>query len=227
VSDIELDDSDVLNAWPAFVDLLAAMVLIFVVLIAVVIVDARDPGIAIWRQQLVAQLRTSDTTAFSVDTTADELAVRIRFSAEATFPRNRFEFDSLKTDARRALDRLSGILRSDEIMRYTAEVRVIGYTDGVPFSDPTGAFSNWELSAARASAVARYLVTVGRVNPCRVSATGRGSHFPADNGSGDRDLDRSRRIEVWILPANRLTETTLEGTCDPVGDGTPATKVAS
>ncbi|WP_395665008.1 peptidoglycan -binding protein [Methylocella sp.] len=75
-------------------------------------------------------------------------------------------------------------------------LRIDGHTDRRPIQ--SGAFpSNWALSAARAIAVAQYLVSKG-VSPQRLAATGFGEFQPIDPGDGEEANRRNRRIELKI-----------------------------
>lgn len=73
--------------------------------------------------------------------------------------------------------------------------RIDGHTDKRPIA---GTFkSNWELSAARAISVVKYLVTRG-VSPQRLAATGFGEFQPLDLGDTPDALARNRRLELKI-----------------------------
>jgi chemotaxis protein MotB len=75
-------------------------------------------------------------------------------------------------------------------------LRVDGHTDVRPISG--GQFkSNWELSAARAIAVVKYLVAKG-VNPQRLVAAGFGEFQPIDTGTTEEAYRRNRRIEFKL-----------------------------
>ena len=77
-------------------------------------------------------------------------------------------------------------------------VRVQGHTDDVPIS--TESFpSNWELSAARAARVARFLSEAGLPGP-RLSAEGHGPHQPIDSNETSEGRARNRRIEIVLVP---------------------------
>ena len=81
-------------------------------------------------------------------------------------------------------------------------VLVGGHTDDVPIS--TERFrSNWELSAARATAVARVLVEEGAqagLDASRVVASGFGEHHPRSRGQTEAARQNNRRIEVQLVP---------------------------
>jgi chemotaxis protein MotB len=75
-------------------------------------------------------------------------------------------------------------------------LRIDGHTDSRPVTG--SAFkSNWELSAARAIAVAQYLVSKG-VDPHVLAATGFGEYQPIDAGTSEDAYQRNRRIELKL-----------------------------
>ncbi|GGF44578.1 hypothetical protein GCM10007301_00180 [Azorhizobium oxalatiphilum] len=75
-------------------------------------------------------------------------------------------------------------------------LRIDGHTDSRPIS--TVQFpSNWELSAARAIAVAQYLISKG-VQPSHLIAAGFGEYQPLDSGASDEAQARNRRIELKL-----------------------------
>jgi chemotaxis protein MotB len=74
-------------------------------------------------------------------------------------------------------------------------LRVDGHTDVRPI---TGQFkSNWDLSAARAISVVRYLVDKG-VKPSNLVAAAFGEFQPIDSGSTEEAYSRNRRIEFKL-----------------------------
>lgn len=79
------------------------------------------------------------------------------------------------------------------------EIRVEGHTDNIPISGALKARypSNWELSASRASSVARFLQEKG-VNPRQMIAVGAAEFRPvADNGTVE-GRRQNRRVEIFI-----------------------------
>lgn len=75
-------------------------------------------------------------------------------------------------------------------------MRVDGHTDKVPIRNLKFA-SNWELSAARAISVVKFLIERG-VPPNRLVAAGFGEYQPLDNRDDEIAYRRNRRIEFKI-----------------------------
>ena len=76
-------------------------------------------------------------------------------------------------------------------------LRVDGHTDKRPLSG-TGKFAtNWDLSAARAIAVVRYLQSQG-LPPEHLLAAGFGEFQPLDLGDTEDAFKRNRRIELKL-----------------------------
>lgn len=77
-------------------------------------------------------------------------------------------------------------------------LRVDGHTDKRPITSAGGRFeSNWDLSAARAISVVRYLVDQG-VPPERLVAAGFGEYQPIEEGDSDEAYAKNRRIELKL-----------------------------
>jgi chemotaxis protein MotB len=77
-------------------------------------------------------------------------------------------------------------------------VRVEGHTDSVPISTKRFA-SNWELSAARAVRVVRFLIEQG-LDAEKLSAEALGPYEPIDTNDTPKGRARNRRIEIVLVP---------------------------
>jgi len=98
----------------------------------------------------------------------------------------------LGPEAQDFLDRLSDVL-----VRTDRGVHVIGHTDTFPIHSaryPT----NWELSAARAAAVARHLIRAGAGDPARFTVTGRAMYEPAVPNTSLKNKALNRRVDLLI-----------------------------
>jgi hypothetical protein len=61
--------------------------------------------------------------------------------------------------------------------------------------------SNWELSAARATGVTRYLVEDKHVSPLRISLAGYGEYRPRVDNSSPQQRRFNRRVDIVVLNA--------------------------
>jgi len=108
--------------------------------------------------------------------------------------------DDLSDPARGELNKLAdaiGELESQIPPDIHWVIRVDGHTD-VRAIAPTSRFrSNWELSAARAIAVVRYLIDRG-IEPEHLVAAGFGEFQPLDPGEDEEAYARNRRIELKL-----------------------------
>jgi chemotaxis protein MotB len=75
-------------------------------------------------------------------------------------------------------------------------LEVLGHTDDMPISTPEFP-SNWELSAARASRVARYLVDKG-VDPTQISTQGYAYFRPLLPNTSAEKRATNRRVEIRL-----------------------------
>jgi len=92
---------------------------------------------------------------------------------------------------------------ADAIKDSTDTIRVEGHTDDTPISDKLKVKypSNWELSAARASAVARYFETKHFINPKRLESLGFSMYHPVAPNDSEENKLRNRRVEIVLKPA--------------------------
>jgi flagellar motor protein MotB len=87
----------------------------------------------------------------------------------------------------------------DGLRAFAAPVAVIAHTDNRPLIASVFA-GNWELSAARAGAFARFLSEEQGVAPDRVTAAGRAGAEPVASGQDAGSLAENRRLEIVISP---------------------------
>ncbi len=108
--------------------------------------------------------------------------------------------DDISGDAQGELDKLAGAiveLESQIPPEINWVIRVDGHTDVRPLQASTHFRSNWELSAARAIAVVRYLISKG-ISPQHLVAAGFGEFQPLDTGDSEEAYARNRRIELKL-----------------------------
>jgi chemotaxis protein MotB len=121
---------------------------------------------------------------------------RFVFQSEVLFPPG----DATISDqGKSALDKLAGAvkqLQSEIPPDINWVLRIDGHTDKRPINTPEFP-SNWELSAARAIAVTKYLAANG-ISEQHLVAAGFGDSRPIDPGDTDAAYAKNRRIEFKL-----------------------------
>lgn len=84
-------------------------------------------------------------------------------------------------------------------------ILVEGHTDNMPLKPALKEQfpSNWELSVARAAAVARFLQMEGRLQPQRLSARGYSFYQPVASNKTLAGRRQNRRIEIILSPSEK------------------------
>ena len=121
---------------------------------------------------------------------------RFVFQSEVLFAPGKADLaDDAKTQLDPVIDALKQI--GSEIPKDINWVlRIDGHTDKRPINNAQFA-SNWELSAARAISVVRYMIAQG-IPPDRLAAAGFADNQPLDPGDSDDAYRRNRRIELKL-----------------------------
>lgn len=137
-------------------------------------------------QQVQGMVPNQQAVAFSVD----ERGLTIRFLDNVLFDLGRAE---LRPEARQLLGPVAQALAG--VSNY---VRVEGYTDDLPINTVQYP-SNWELSAARAINVTRYLIQQYGLDPKRFSSLGYGEYRPLYPNTSESNRQKNRRVDIVIL----------------------------
>jgi chemotaxis protein MotB len=109
-------------------------------------------------------------------------------------------FDSgranLKDTGKQVLQKVAESLKGYE----DKAIRIVGHTDNVPITKGLQKVfpSNWELSAARATTVVRFLQDSG-IAPERLVATGRAEYAPVSENDTAEGRQKNRRIEITLI----------------------------
>ena len=77
-------------------------------------------------------------------------------------------------------------------------LRVEGHTDNVPIHTAQFA-SNWELSTARSTAIARLLLERGPINPVNLAAAGYAEFHPVASNTTEDGRTQNRRVDIILL----------------------------
>lgn len=77
------------------------------------------------------------------------------------------------------------------------KVRLVGHTNNIPSTNPLYP-TNWELSLARATTVAKYLINSG-IAPERLIISGQGEYAPVFPNDTDQHKELNARVEIIII----------------------------
>lgn len=77
-------------------------------------------------------------------------------------------------------------------------IRIEGHTDNVPIHTLQFA-TNWELSTARASAIARFIIGQGSIDPAKLSAAGYAEFHPVASNDNEDGRTQNRRVDIILL----------------------------
>jgi chemotaxis protein MotB len=100
----------------------------------------------------------------------------------------------VNTKGKEALGTLAQVLNTNPDINVVVE----GHTDSIPIK---GKYEdNWALSVARATAIVRILTDNYKVDPTRVTASGRSKYEPVDSNETAEGRQRNRRTEIILAP---------------------------
>ena len=140
----------------------------------------------------IAQLGLNNFAA--IDLVADQ-TMRIILTGDLLFENGRAELSQF---SKVSLLKIATVIREIPYM-----INVVGHTDNIPMHSEKYA-TNWELSVARASVVARFLVEEMSMDPQQFVVSGYSSFRPIRPNTNARNRAANRRVEIIIskrLPA--------------------------
>ena len=97
---------------------------------------------------------------------------------------------------KQALQQLADVLNKQPEITIAVE----GHTDDKKVINLGQIKDNWDLSVLRATSVTRYLTEVEKVDPQRLTATGKSQYQPVDPANTEEAHAKNRRIEIVLSP---------------------------
>jgi len=95
-----------------------------------------------------------------------------------------------------ALQQLAAVLNKE----LDINIAVEGHTDDKKVINLGQIKDNWDLSVLRATSVCRYLTEIEKVDPHRLTATGKSEYQPIDPAATPEARAKNRRIEIVLTP---------------------------
>jgi chemotaxis protein MotB len=92
---------------------------------------------------------------------------------------------------------------ADRLSATPYDLRIEGHTDNVPVHN-TEFDSNWELSAARATHIARLFLEMNAISPDRLSAAGYAEFHPVASNDTSEGRAENRRVDLVVMPRTEL-----------------------
>jgi chemotaxis protein MotB len=89
------------------------------------------------------------------------------------------------------------------------DLRIEGHTDNIPIHNEEFD-SNWELSSARATRIARLFLDMKTIEPARISAAGYAEFHPVASNETEGGRAENRRVDLVVLPRTKFEFTVKE-----------------
>ncbi|MFH1957320.1 MAG: OmpA family protein [bacterium] len=104
----------------------------------------------------------------------------------------------VRKEGKQVLNRVGNILKNIK----DKQIRIEGHTDNVPIGPKLrGKYpTNWELSTARATNIARYLIDKVGIDSIFISVAGYADTKPIDTNDTVEGRTKNRRIEIALIP---------------------------
>ncbi|WP_248282227.1 OmpA family protein [Mucilaginibacter robiniae] len=155
------------------------------------ILRKRDAATNALKDKLQKALLGFQQSGLSVDIRNGKVYVSL--TDKLLFPSGSIVIDE---HGKEALKQLAAVLNKESDINLSVE----GHTDNQRVVNLGQIKDNWDLSVLRATSVTRYLTEVEKIDPQRITATGKGQYQPIDPASTPEARARNRRIEIVLTP---------------------------
>jgi chemotaxis protein MotB len=151
------------------------------------------------RQDSMLQMLNNSVKNALLGFSPDELTVEMRNGKVYVSMSDKLLFKSgnakVEKKGEDALKKLAEVLNKNS----DVSIDIEGHTDNVPIK--TALYKdNWDLSAARATNVVRLLTEEYGMDPKRLTAAGKGEHFPVADNSTAEGKAKNRRTDIVLSP---------------------------
>lgn len=160
-------------------------------------------------RQIETQMREQDSVMQAIRKSIEDalfgfkdagLTVELRNGKVYVSLSNKLMFSSgssaLDSRGKNALKELAKVLNQQTDL----SIQVEGHTDNVPVSNLGNIKDNWDLSVLRSTEVVRYLTEKEKVDPKRITASGKSEFVPIAPNTTTEDKARNRRTEIILTP---------------------------
>ena len=202
------------SPWPLMIDMLTSILIIFVLFNffdkLLNVNNLKNTVISLKRadfKEKFDQKFTEEVDAGKIATFADQDFLKITFSDKILFSSGS---KYLKPAGKPILEKYASLIKEVQGSRDISNIQVEGHTDTDRVRDPAVGEpkDNWELSAARAISVVKFLIREN-IEPSLLSANGFGQYQPVNkeanlNSQEEKELNRRIEIKIYFSAANEL-----------------------
>ena len=151
----------------------------------------RDEATNALRDKLQQALLGFQQSGLTVDIRNGKVYVSL--ADKLLFPSGSIVIDA---NGKKALEQLAIVLNKEPDINIAVE----GHTDDKKVINLGQIKDNWDLSVLRSTSVCRYLTEVEKVDPHRLTATGKSEYQPIDPANTTDARTKNRRIEIVLSP---------------------------
>ncbi len=148
------------------------------------------------------RIRSAMTQTLSNEVAAHTVSIQMGRDGLVVSLREAGFFDSgsaiPKPEALPTLRRIAGLLG-----RTAYDVRIEGHTDNIPIHNSQFG-SNWELSTARATHIARLFLDLKAIPPEHLSAAGYAEFHPVASNETPEGRAENRRVDLVVVPRTQI-----------------------
>ena len=151
----------------------------------------RDEATNALRDKLQQALLGFQQSGLTVDIRNGKVYVSL--ADKLLFPSGSIVIDA---NGKKALEQLAIVLNKEPDINIAVE----GHTDDKKVINLGQIKDNWDLSVLRSTSVCRYLTEIEKVDPHRLTATGKSEYQPIDSAATPEARAKNRRIEIVLSP---------------------------
>ncbi len=156
------------------------------------ILDQKDEAVKTLKNKVSKALMGFEKSGLNVQQKNGKVYVSLE--DKLLFESGSFEINK---EGENALKELSKILEQDKDINIMIE----GHTDDVPYTAKSSQIKdNWDLSVMRATTIVKTLLKNSKIDPKRLTASGKGEFLPLDNSKTKESRQKNRRTEIILTP---------------------------
>ncbi len=166
------------------------------------ILNKKDSAVKALKEKVAKALKGYEGQGLSV--TYKNGKVYVSMEEKLLFQSGRWEVDA---KGQKAIKELAVVLEKNPDVNVVIE----GHTDDVPYKGSGGINDNWDLSTKRATAVLKILLNNSKIDPKRLTVSGRGEYLPLVDAKTSEARAKNRRTEIILTPKLDELFKVLEG----------------